>query len=96
MPRILRNEHSMDLYDAILQLKDKEECFNFFHDLCSIAELYAMEQRYDVAKKLFEGNVYTDIMDETRASSATISRVNRALNYGNGGLKAICERQCKK
>ena len=58
MPRILRNEHSMDLYDAILQLKDKEECFNFFHDLCSIAELYAMEQRYDVAKKLFEGKPF--------------------------------------
>ena len=77
---------STDLYRMILTLKDEDSCFRFFQDLCSITELRSMEQRYDVAKLLYDGKVYTDIAEETGASSATISRVNRALRYGVNGL----------
>ena len=75
-------EVSKALYEKIAALDDVEACYRFFQDLCSITELRAMEQRYDVAKLLYEGNVYTDIVEKTGASSATISRVNRALKYG--------------
>ncbi|MGN1030846.1 MAG: YerC/YecD family TrpR-related protein [Butyricicoccaceae bacterium] len=93
MPRKPLKEHSMLLYEAIMQLNDVDECFRFFQDVCSPAELYAMEQRFEVAKLLHEGQVYTDIMEQTKASSATISRVNRVLNYGEGGLNDLFERQ---
>lgn len=79
-------EASMALYQEIVALKDVDECYRFFQDLCSITELRAMEQRFDVAKLLYEGKVYTEIVDNTGASSATISRVNRALKYGENGL----------
>ncbi len=77
---------SMALYEEIVKLDDLDSCYRFFQDLCSINELRSMEQRFDVAKLLHEGNVYTDIVQETGASSATISRVNRALKYGENGL----------
>ena len=77
---------SMALYEQIIKLQDVDSCYRFFQDLCSITELRAMEQRFDVAKLLYEGNVYTEIVEATRASSATISRVNRALRYGDNGL----------
>lgn len=77
---------SMALYEEIVKLDDLDGCYRFFQDLCSINELRSMEQRFDVAKLLHEGNVYTDIVQETGASSATISRVNRALKYGENGL----------
>ena len=77
---------SMALYEQIVKLQDVDSCYRFFQDLCSITELRAMEQRFDVAKLLYEGNVYTEIVEATRASSATISRVNRALRYGDNGL----------
>ena len=70
------------LYQAILMLKDVEECRNFFEDLCTVAELRAIEQRFEVAQLLDDGLIYNDILERTGASSATISRVNRALNYG--------------
>lgn len=79
-------EPSMALYEEIVSLKDVESCYRFFQDLCSITELRSMEQRFDVAKLLFDGKVYTEIVEETGASSATISRVNRALKYGENGL----------
>lgn len=79
-------EASMALYEQIAALNDVDACYRFFRDLCSITELQAMEQRFDVAKLLYEGKVYTDIVDSTGASSATISRVNRALRYGENGL----------
>lgn len=81
--------NSQELYRAILSLKDEDECRRFFKDLCTIAELRAMEQRYDVAVLLEQGMVYSDILEHTGASSATISRVNRALNYGEDGYKAV-------
>ena len=70
------------LFDAILQLKTQEECYLFFEDLCTVNELKAMSQRLVVAKMLSEGRVYSDIVEATGASTATISRVKRSLEYG--------------
>ena len=79
--------NSQELYRAILALRNEDECRRFFHDLCTIAELRAMEQRYDVAVLLEQGMVYSDILDRTGASSATISRVRRSmLDNGAGGV----------
>lgn len=77
------------LYDVILELKDKQECYEFFMDLCTPAELQAMEQRFEVAKLLYQGMKYNDILDRTGASSATISRVNRSLVGGTGTYDKI-------
>ncbi len=85
--------NSQELYRAILTLKNEEECHRFFKDLCTISELRAMEQRYDVAVLLDQGMVYSDILEATGASSATISRVNRALNYGENGYKEVIARR---
>ena len=88
-PNKPRNEK---LYEAILSLRDLDECMRFFDDLCTKTELMAMEQRYQVAFCLNEGMIYNDILAETGASSATISRVNRALQYGSGGYSAVFDR----
>ena len=80
------------LYEAILSLKDMEECRNFFSDLCTVGELRAMEQRFEVAMLLSEGMIYNDILERTGASSATISRVNRSLQYGADGYQAVLPR----
>ena len=93
LPKKPRNE---DMYRAILSLKSLEECMNFFDDLCTVSELMAMEQRYHVAKCLNEGMIYNDILAETGASSATISRVNRSLQYGAGGYAVVFERTGEK
>ncbi|MBR2667471.1 MAG: TrpR-like protein [Oscillospiraceae bacterium] len=81
-----------DLYKAILTLETVEECRAFFDDLCTIAELSAMEQRFEVAQLLSEGLIYNDILSRTGASSATISRVNRCLQYGTGGYRTALDR----
>ena len=88
-------EASMALYEQIATLNDVDACYRFFRDLCSITELQAMEQRFDVAKLLYDGKVYIDIVDSTGASSATISRVNRALRYGENGLLDAFEQEKK-
>ena len=77
---------------AILTLKDLDECKKFFSDLCTVAELRAMEQRFEVAILLSNGMIYNDILERTGASSATISRVNRSLNYGADGYKQVLPR----
>ena len=82
------DRHSTALYEAILRLNDLEECMRFFEDLCAVTELRTLEQRYDVASRLLQGKVYAEIRRETGASSATVSRVNRVVNYGNGSLAA--------
>ena len=82
-------EKNERLYRAILALETEEECYAFFQDLCTIAELRSMEQRYEVATLLSEGMVYSDILERTGASSATISRVNRALLNGTGGYVSV-------
>ncbi len=77
------------LYKAIVSLESVEECQSFFEDLCTVSELRAMAQRLEVAQFLDEGLIYNDILQRTGASSATISRVNRALQYGAGGYSAV-------
>lgn len=84
------------LYDAVLELKDKNECKKFFEDLCTINELKSLSQRIVVAKMLTEHSVYSDIVAVTGASTATISRVNRSLSFGAGGYDEIFERLNKK
>lgn len=92
MIRIGKKEKSDLLYKAILQLKDEEECYNFFQDLCTVSELRSMEQRFAVASMLDDGVIYSEILEQTGASSATISRVNRSLSYGTGAYAQIFER----
>ena len=89
LPKKPRNEA---MYKAILTLKDVDECMKFFDDLCTVSELMAMEQRYQVARCLNDGMIYNDILAETGASSATISRVNRSLQYGSGGYSIVFDR----
>ena len=84
------------LFQAILSLETMEECYNFFDDLCTVSELKALSQRLQVAKMLDERKVYSDIVAATGASTATISRVNRSLNYGADGYRVIFERLEKK
>ena len=87
------NKKNVDfLFDAILSLQSKEECYDFFEDLCTVQELQTLSQRIAVAKMLSEKRVYTDIVNETGASTATISRVNRSLQYGCDGYDKIFER----
>ena len=83
----------MALYESILELNSIEECCAFFDDLCTVGELRAMEQRYDVALLLDQGMVYTDILGKTGASSATISRVNRIFSFGSGGFRKMIQRR---
>ncbi len=80
------------MYQAILSLKTEEECRKFMEDLCSITEIMAMEQRFEVAKLLNDGLIYNAIMEQTGASSAIISRVNRSLQYGAGGYGIVFDR----
>ena len=90
--KISRKEKNDRLYRAILTLKTEEECYNFFQDLCTISELRSMEQRLEVAMLLDSGMIYSDILAQTGASSATISRVNRCLLNGAGGYETVLER----
>ncbi|KXG78039.1 hypothetical protein AN618_06580 [Fervidicola ferrireducens] len=80
------------LFEAIALLRTKEECYRFFEDICTIAEVKAMAQRLQVAEMLEAGFTYSDIAEKTGASTATISRVKRFLNYGADGYKMILER----
>ncbi|ADL08493.1 YerC/YecD family TrpR-related protein [Thermosediminibacter oceani] len=84
------------LFEAILLLKTKDECYRFFEDICTIAEIKAMAQRLQVAEMLQAGYTYGDIAEKTGASTATISRVKRFLNYGADGYKIILERLKEK
>lgn len=81
-----------NLYKAISLIDTVEECENFFSDICTMQELEAIAQRFDVAQKLIEGKVYTEISGETGASTATVCRVNRCIKYGNGGYKTVIDR----
>lgn len=91
----LKEKNIEYLIDAILSLETKEECYNFFEDLCTIPELKAMSQRLQVAKMLSENKVYSDIVATTGASTATISRVNRSLIYGTDGYSIVFNRAAK-
>ena len=85
MQNNLRDEHMDRLFQAILGLENLEQCYALFSDLCTVNELLAMKQRFWVARLLKEGYIYSDIVEITGASTATISRVNRCLQYGDGG-----------
>lgn len=87
-----KKERSDILYETILSLQDLDECKKFFSDLCTVAELRAMEQRFEVALLLSDGMIYNDILERTGASSATISRVNRSLQYGADGYQTVLPR----
>lgn len=88
----LRNENTDLLFNSILTLKSLDECYAFFEDICTIKEIQSIAQRVMVAKMLTDGRVYSDIVNETGASTATISRVNRSLNYGNDGYTVAFDR----
>jgi len=92
----IKREPFKEMYEAILSLETLDECVRFFDDLCSINELRAIEQRYQVARLLSEGNVYSTIVEQTGASSATISRVNRTLLYGKDGYDVVFKRLDEK
>ena len=84
------------LFDAILCLENREECYSFFEDLCTVNELLSISQRFEVAAMLKNHNTYLEIAEKTGASTATISRVNRSLNYGNDGYETVFERLRRK
>ena len=84
-----KKPRSDEMYKALLTLKDVDECKKFFDDLCTVTELQAMEQRYQVAVYLSQGMIYNEILEKTGASSATISRVNRSLQYGADGYAIV-------
>ena len=92
MNKHIRKPRNVEMYRAILTLKDTDELMRFFDDLCTVTELQAMEQRYQVAALLDKGLIYNQILEETGASSATISRVNRSLQYGADGYAVAFER----
>ena len=92
----LKGKDMNGLFEAILTLKNVDECFLFFDDLCTMKELKSMAQRFVVAQMLTKKYVYNDIVEQTGASTATISRVNRSLSYGNDGYELVFERLRKK
>jgi TrpR-related protein YerC/YecD len=96
MGKTIRTEAVNALFDAILTLETKEECFAFFEDVCTVNEVLSIAQRYSVAKMLKDNHTYLEVANETGASTATISRVNRSLNYGSDGYELVFKRLAKK
>ena len=96
MNKKIKTEAVDHLFEAVLCLESREECYAFFEDLCTVNELLSLSQRYEVAKMLKDGRTYLDIAEKTGASTATISRVNRSLNYGNDGYDLVFGRLKKE
>ena len=92
MNKKIHTEAVDQLFDAILSLRNRDECYTFFEDVCTINELLSLSQRCEVAKMLREKKTYLEISEKTGASTATISRVNRSLSYGNDGYEMVFER----
>ena len=92
MGKTIRTEAVQELFEAILTLENVEECFDFFEDVCTVNEVLSIAQRFAVAKMLKENNTYLEVAKKTGASTATISRVNRSLNYGNDGYDMVFSR----
>lgn len=92
MGKSVRTQAVNDLFEAILTLENTEECFSFFEDVCTVNELLSFAQRFEVAKMLKEGKTYLEVAEQTGASTATISRVNRSLNYGKDGYEIVFSR----
>ena len=96
MGKTIRTDAVKDLFEAILTLENTEECFDFFEDVCTVNEVLSIAQRFAVAKMLKDNKTYLEVAKETGASTATISRVNRSLNYGNDGYDMVFSRMEKK
>ena len=96
MSRKIRTEAVDSLFDAVLSLKSREECYTFFEDVCTINELLSLSQRFEVAKMLRDQKTYLEIAEKTGASTATISRVNHSLNYVNDEYNIIFEKHKTK
>lgn len=92
----LRGQQLDQLFDAILSLNDREECYQFFDDIATMSEIHSIAQRLQVAKMLSEGLTYSYIEKETKASTATISRVRRCINFGSDGYKMVLDRLAEK
>ena len=92
MNKKIKKDRNEEMYRAILTLETVQEAMDFFSDLCTVSELNAMEQRFQVAMLLDQGLIYNEILEKTGASSATISRVNRSLQYGADGYATVFER----
>lgn len=88
----IQSDHLNRLFEGVLRLNSVEECYSFFEDVCTVSEILAMKQRFEVASLLNDGMLYSDIVTKTGASTATISRVNKCLEYGNDGYKMVLER----
>lgn len=95
MNKKLRSQAVDQLFEAVLSLETREECYDFFEDVCTVNELLSLSQRLEVAGMLREKKTYLDIAEKTGASTATISRVNRSLNYGNDGYNLVFQRMDK-
>ncbi|MBO5093217.1 MAG: TrpR YerC/YecD [Lachnospiraceae bacterium] len=96
MNKKIKTDAADHLFDAILSLNTKEECYNFFEDLCTVNELLSLSQRFEVAAMLRQRCTYLEIAEKTGASTATISRVNRSLNYGTDGYELVFDRLAKQ
>lgn len=92
MNKKIKTESVDHLFDAVLCLETKKECYDFFEDLCTVNELLSLSQRFEVATMLKDKKTYLEIAEKTGASTATISRVNRSWNYGTDGYELIFER----
>ena len=92
MNKKIKSDPVDHLFDAILTLQTREECYSFFEDLCTVNELLSLSQRYNVAAMLTQKDTYVEIAEKTGASTATISRVNRSLHYGNDGYELVFSR----
>mgnify|MGYP000794336537 CR=1 FL=1 len=96
MSKKIHTEAVDHLFEAVLCLENKEECYTFFEDVCTINELLSLSQRFEVARMLRQKKTYLEISEKTGASTATISRVNRSLNYGNDGYDLVFDRISSK
>ncbi|MEF9865428.1 MAG: YerC/YecD family TrpR-related protein [Oscillospiraceae bacterium] len=92
MKDTLKNRNNDTLFNAILSLQNLEECYAFFGDICTMKEISDMQQRIEVAQMLLDGNTYEQIVKKVEISTATISRINRCIQYGDGGYKKVLER----
>ena len=92
MNKKIRTDAVDHLFDAVLSLQNKEECYSFFEDLCTVNEFLSLSQRFEVASMLRQHKTYLEIAEKTGASTATISRVNRSLNYGDDGYELVFDR----
>lgn len=91
MAKVVKKERLREMYEAVLRLQDVDECVSFFEDLCSPTELSAMEQRFEVMSLLLQDKVYLEILEKTSASTATISRVKRVMDYGTGCMPRVIQ-----